>query len=133
MLGADPTHLDAHQHVHRDEPARSVFVALARELGLPLRDFSAVRYSGDFYGQTGKGEPLPELISAESLIGIIERLPKGVTELGCHPGLRLESQIYAREAALEVEALCDPRVSRAIAREQVELVSFADPRVRALA
>src|SRR5947209_9014160 len=49
LVGRGPTHLDSHQHVHRDEPLRSLLTALARDLGVPLRLFdSRVRYCGEF-------------------------------------------------------------------------------------
>ena len=37
LLRRDPTHLDSHQHMHTEEPARSILDGLARELGVPLR------------------------------------------------------------------------------------------------
>jgi len=125
LLGREPTHLDSHQHVHDSEPVSSAMEAIAAELGVPLRG-RRVRYDGGFYGQTGKGEPLPELVTAAALVAIVERLPPGVTELGCHPGLdaALDSD-YRAERLAEVEALCDPRVRAALARERVELRSFA--------
>src|SRR6266849_1830331 len=61
IVGADPSHLDSHQHVHREEPLRSLMVEAARGLGIPLRDAAAhVRYDGSFYGQSGRGFPVPE-------------------------------------------------------------------------
>ncbi len=126
LLGRDPTHLDSHQHVHREKPAASLLGELAALLGVPLRGCGAIAYCGEFYGQTGKGEPLPELVSAAALVAIVERLPAGVTELGCHPGLdaALDSD-YRLERLVEVEALCDPRVRAALARERVQLRGFA--------
>ncbi|HEX4804920.1 MAG TPA: ChbG/HpnK family deacetylase [Conexibacter sp.] len=126
LVGRDPTHLDSHQHVHREEPAASLMGELAARLGVPLRGCGAIAYRGDFYGQTGKGEPLPELVTAAALVAVVERLPAGVTELGCHPGLdtALDSD-YRLERLAEVEALCDPRVRAALAREEVELRGFA--------
>src|SRR5258708_5839654 len=38
LLGREPTHIDSHQHVHREAPARSILTALARRLTVPLRD-----------------------------------------------------------------------------------------------
>src|SRR5947208_2177006 len=44
LVGRDPTHLDAHQHVHREEPARSALLAMGRSLAVPVRGESpAVR------------------------------------------------------------------------------------------
>src|SRR5207244_7774617 len=91
LTGKIPTHLDSHQHVHRHEPVASVVRALMEHLFVPLRNYSSgVRYCGDFYGQTATGEPLPDAIDAKALIGILSRLPAGVTELGCHPGFDAE-------------------------------------------
>jgi predicted glycoside hydrolase/deacetylase ChbG (UPF0249 family) len=126
LLGRDPTHLDSHQHTHTSEPTATVASRLAGELGVPLRA-RGIRYEGGFYGQTGKGEPVPEAIAAESLIGILASLPGGWSELGCHPGLGMgDESSYGREREDEVRALCDPRVREAIEREGIELRSFAD-------
>jgi chitin disaccharide deacetylase len=128
LLGRDPTHLDGHQHAHRDEPARSIMLELADELRVPLRDFApGVRYSGSFYGQGASGEPLAEAISVEALRGIIAGLPPGVTELGCHPAAADDlDSMYLAERMEEVRALCDPRVRAALDEAEVELISFAD-------
>ena len=130
LVRRDPTHLDSHQHVHREEPVRSIMLATSRRLGVPLRSFSPwVRYCGSFYGQTGTGEPLPSAISAEALVTILCGLPEGVTELGCHPGYAddLRSQ-YAAAREREIEALCHERVRATVAAEEIELRSFRDAR-----
>jgi predicted glycoside hydrolase/deacetylase ChbG (UPF0249 family) len=126
LLGRDPTHLDSHQHTHMSEPLAPVAARLAAELGVPLRG-RRIRYEGGFYGQTGKGEPVPEGIRVEHLIEIVSSLPAGWTELGCHPGLGMgEESSYGQEREEEVRALCDPRVRVAIESEGVALRSFAD-------
>jgi predicted glycoside hydrolase/deacetylase ChbG (UPF0249 family) len=116
LMGRQPTHIDSHQHVHREEPVRSILRRMARELGVPLRGNSRrVRYRGDFYGQTEEGSPLPELISVEHLMAILNALPGGVTELGCHPGLGDDLEtMYRTERTDEVNVLCDARVRAAI-------------------
>jgi chitin disaccharide deacetylase len=125
LLGRDPTHLDSHQHVHRSEPVATAMVELAAELGVPLRG-RAVRYEGGFYGQTGKGEPLPQTITAQHLAGMIGGLEEGSTELGCHPGIAVAGESYGRERELEVQALCDQSVMAALWRNGVRLMSFAE-------
>lgn len=126
LVGCDPTHLDSHQHVHSGEPAAPVARRLAGELGVPLRGSSPeVRYCGDFYGQTGSGEPAPEAIAVERLVELIAALPEGATELGCHPGFQVENvTTYRGERARELAALCDPRAREAIEREGIALRSF---------
>ncbi len=125
LLGRDPTHLDSHQHTHMSEPVATVAEGLAAELGVPLRA-RGIRYEGGFYGQSGKGEPWPLGITVEHLIELIESLPEGWTELGCHPGLGVEDESsYGPEREREVRALCDARVRAAVEEEKVELRSFA--------
>jgi predicted glycoside hydrolase/deacetylase ChbG (UPF0249 family) len=127
LVGRPPTHLDSHQHVHGDEPARSVVAAAARRLGVPLRHFApGVRYCGDFYGQSAKGEPCPESITAAALVNLINALQPGVTELACHPGYADDlDSMYGPERAREVAALCDTAVKAAVAATGVRLCSFA--------
>jgi predicted glycoside hydrolase/deacetylase ChbG (UPF0249 family) len=127
LMGQDPTHLDSHQHVHRREPVRSALAALARDLGVPLRAADArIRYSGAFYGQTAQGDPWPDAITVAALMQLLEALPPGVTELGCHPGHAEDlDTMYRQERAREVATLCDPRVRRAPAHLGIQLTSFA--------
>jgi hypothetical protein len=62
LVGRDPTHIDGHQHIHRKEPAKSILLGLAEDLGVPLRDFSGeIQYVGSFYGQDLDGAPLGRL------------------------------------------------------------------------
>ena len=125
LAGRDPTHLDSHQHTHMSEPVATVAAALATELGIPLRA-RGIRYEGGFYGQSGKGEPYPAGIEAERLVELIEALPPGRTELGCHPGIGDDTgSPYASEREQELRALCDPRVREALERERIRLCSFA--------
>lgn len=128
LVGRDPTHIDSHQHVHRSEPVRSLLTEVARNLGVPLRDCSpVVRYSGQFYGQSGKGVPVPDAISVEALITILEELPFGITELGCHPGLGRDLDTpYLLERPEEVKVLCDARIRDTIIAAAIKLCSFQD-------
>jgi predicted glycoside hydrolase/deacetylase ChbG (UPF0249 family) len=128
LMDRDPTHLDSHQHVHRREPVRSALIAVAGKLGVPLREADdRLRYSGAFYGQTADGAPWPDAITPAALIDILESMPPGVLELGCHPGYADDlDTMYRLERAREILALCDPRVRAAIARLCIRLSSFPD-------
>jgi chitin disaccharide deacetylase len=127
LVGRQPTHVDSHQHVHREEAVRSVLAGVARDLGIPLRGHDArVRYCGSFYGQSATGDPLHTAIGVESLVDLLAALPAGVTELGCHPGIGADQDCpYGRERAIELEALCDPRVRDALLTNNIKLSSFA--------
>lgn len=127
LLGRDPTHIDSHQHVHQRQPARGVFIDLARRLDLPLRGCDPrVRYRGDFYGQSAEGFPCHDCITPAALLQTATSLTPGVTELGCHPGYAESlDTVYREERALEVATLCDAQVRRGLANLKIRLVSFA--------
>jgi predicted glycoside hydrolase/deacetylase ChbG (UPF0249 family) len=127
LQGREPTHLDAHQHVHREEPVRTIVGELGRRLGVPVRDHTpAIRYEGGFYGQTGRGEPWPQGIAPDALCALVRSLPPGVTELGCHPAIDDASgSCYSHERTVETATLCDQRVLAVLREAGIELCSFA--------
>lgn len=128
LIGRDPTHLDSHHHRHRGESLRPAFEALAQELDVPLRHLDPrVPFRGDFYGHDGAGRPDPDSITPAALIAILEALPAGVTELGCHPGYPDGLNAWYRdERVQEVSTLCDPEVRETIKRLGIQLVSFQE-------
>jgi predicted glycoside hydrolase/deacetylase ChbG (UPF0249 family) len=127
VFGRSPTHLDSHQHVHRQEPLRSVLLETGRRLRIPIRDVTpGIVYRGDFYGQTGKGEPTPGAIEVEFLRQLLSTLLPGVTELGCHPAAEPEvTSTYASERPQELRALCHPHIQAEVLAQGIELRSFA--------
>lgn len=127
LVGAVPTHIDSHQHVHREEPVRSAVTRAAAALGIPFRHAPGVRFCGAFYGQGRHGVALPELISAQALVALVGGLRPGVTELCCHPAEAVDFESsYAAERLVELGALCDPRVRRALDEHGVTLCDFRD-------
>ena len=126
LMGQDPTHFDSHQHSHRQEPAHSVVLALAKELALPVRGFSEeIRYCGEFYGQTDEGLPHLDGVSVENLLRILGNLLPGCTELACHPGYGSDMEtMYQAEREQEIKTLCDPAVLKAVTDMNIELVAF---------
>jgi len=128
LLGRDPSHLDSHQHVHHEEPVRSILGRIARELDVPVRHQSpGIRSEGRFYGQSNTGEVLHDHISAACLIDLLRNLPEGVTELSCHPGYAQElATMYRSEREMELRALCDAEVLHLLNDEEIALISFTD-------
>jgi chitin disaccharide deacetylase len=128
LMGRDPSHLDSHQHVHLREPVRTLLIEVARQLDIPLRHCNpAVSYRGSFYGQTAEGTPLPDVISLDGLIRILETLPTGSTELGCHPADECDlNTMYCHERVDELRVLCDARVHTVIKTMGIELCSFTN-------
>jgi len=128
LMGRAPDHLDSHQHVHRHEPVAAVVAAVARELELPLRG-DGIPYLGGFYGQDDIGGLYPEGITVERLLELIDALPEGATEFGCHPGQvgaaeTLGGTPYRLERNIECRTLCDPRVRVRLTRGDVALTTF---------
>jgi predicted glycoside hydrolase/deacetylase ChbG (UPF0249 family) len=128
LMGKNPTHLDSHQHVHRHTAVLNALVRLSRRLGVPLRHNNpSIHYCGAFYGQTGEGAPRRRVLSQLGLRKILKRLPIGLSELGCHPGLNNDvKSVYRTERTKEVQVLCDPRILEMLIGEAIELRSFAD-------
>jgi predicted glycoside hydrolase/deacetylase ChbG (UPF0249 family) len=134
LVGRDPTHLDSHQHAHRDGPLRRALAEIAGEISVPLRGCDErVGHRSDFYGQNSRGERLPGHISVGRLVHILGELPRGITELSCHPGLTDDADAgaaYRAERAEELEVLCDPKVRDALDEQGIRLCSFADVAAR---
>jgi len=77
------------------------------------------------------GVSLTGMLDGSAVGAIIERLEPGVTELICHPGIydeQLERTAtrLKREREMELRALTDPGILRAIRDNQVELISYRD-------
>ncbi len=128
LIGRPPSHLDAHQHLQRDEPLRSLLLRVGERLGIPVRDVAGpIGYCGSFYGQYGAGHSYPQGITLESLLAIIDNLEDGTTELGCHPATADVDDLtspYRTERAIELAVLTDPRLPAALAARGIQLCSF---------
>jgi predicted glycoside hydrolase/deacetylase ChbG (UPF0249 family) len=117
LVGRAPTHLDSHKHVHESEPVSAAAEALAAETGVPLRN-RAIRYEGGFYGR--------DAISPEHLTRLIEGLPPGWTEIGCHPAAGpVPTSSYDAERQIELATLRDPGVKNLLNVTGVQLCSYA--------
>ena len=129
LLGRDPTHLDWHQHVHQCSPVRKLMQQVAADLGVSLRGFGSIRYCGAFYGQADDGRSLPDAIGVTALLGILNGLEEGWTELACHPAAGDDLQtMYRLERMEELRTLCDARIPPAMRALGIELVSFGASR-----
>jgi hopanoid biosynthesis associated protein HpnK len=65
-------------------------------------------------------------LSEDYVVGVIDRIRDGTTELYFHPAADIGGVPPSAAAQLEVEILTSPRVRDAIARNGVELTTFAD-------
>lgn len=118
LVGREPTHLDSHKHVHENDPVFGAAAeAVAAELGVPLRN-RGIRYERGFYGR--------DAISPAHLVALIEALPPGWTEIGCHPAAcPVPISSYDAERRIELATLRDPGVKSLLNVSDVQLCSFA--------
>jgi chitin disaccharide deacetylase len=65
-------------------------------------------------------------LSEDYVVGVIERIREGTTELYFHPAADIGGTPPAVAAQREVEILTSPRVREAIDRRGIELITFAD-------
>ena len=65
-------------------------------------------------------------LSEDYIVGVLDRVRDGTTELYFHPAADIGGTPPAAEAQLEVEILTSPRVRESIARNEIELITFAD-------
>jgi chitin disaccharide deacetylase len=127
-MGTRPTHLDSHHNVHRDRRLLPLFLELAQEHSLPMREHSPVRYFSAFYGQWG-GEAHLEQIGVEMLERMLSsEAGEGLTELSCHPG-RVDPDLlssYSFERETELRTLCAPAIRSLLGDLGISLIAFRD-------
>jgi len=152
-LGAEPDHLDGHQHLHLLPGLAGVVKAIARDEKLPVRwpiahpsiawfgsPGAALKTAGlAMLSQVARGQSagLPGwgtfeagALTEDRLIAIISRLPPGDHEIGCHPG-KTADQVpeqpgwkYGWED--ELQAVRSPRVKSLIQKRGIKLASYGE-------
>ena len=131
LMGRLPTHLDSHQHVHRDRRRRPFFRELAREHGIPLRDSSPVVFKGGFYGQWEYGVSDPAKVSYEALDDASWRNELTGGHLRAGRATRATSTRSSRwsttaTASSSSATLCDPRLPGFLDEHGITLIGFGD-------
>lgn len=135
--GLRVTHLNGHQHVHMWPHVFAIVTTLADEYGIGY-----VRRVRDRGGRGGimrrlSIAALNALGSGGSTIGVMEaghltadriidllRYARGTTELVAHPGVDVDAYPHWNyDWNGETEALCDPRLRKAIADRGIELIA----------
>lgn len=153
-LGAEVDHLDGHQHLHLLPGVRSVVEGLAAREGLPLRwpdalpRASWLRAPGPALKTTvlavlartaPRARPGVRRVSAggvfeagrldeAALLSVLDALPAGDFELGCHPGEGAphvpEDPAWRYGWDAELAALTSPRVKAKLVERDIALSSY---------
>jgi predicted glycoside hydrolase/deacetylase ChbG (UPF0249 family) len=154
-LGAEVDHLDTHQHLHLLPGIRPLVEALARREGLPVRwpdrlprpDW--LRAPGPalktlLLSVLARTAPRPSLgvrrvsaggvfeagrLNEEALLALVDALPEGDFEVGCHPGEGTphvpEDPAWTYGWQAELEALTSPRVKTRLRERGITLATYA--------
>ena len=153
-LGAEVDHLDGHQHLHVLPGIRPMVEALARREGLPVRwpdalprvswlrtpgpalktalltvlARTAPRTSGVRRVSAGGVLEAGRLTEA-ALLELVDALPEGDFELGCHPGEGVphvpEDPVWTYGWQDELNALTSPRVRAKLTQRNIQLINYA--------
>jgi predicted glycoside hydrolase/deacetylase ChbG (UPF0249 family) len=127
VVGRDPTHVDSHHHVHREQGRLEVFARLVEPLGVPLRHDGRVGYVGGFWAQWEPGVTELRYVRRPFLLELVRtEVPDGFTEIACHPA-RITGDFessYLEERAVELATLTEPRLREEIEALGVRRVSY---------
>jgi len=127
LVGAEPTHVDSHHHVHVTDQRLPTFMRLVAPLGVPLRRAGQVAYIGGFWAHWEEGVTELDYVRRPFLLELITtEAVTGFTELACHPA-RITgdfSSRYLREREVELQTLTSPRLREDVEAAGVRLVSY---------
>jgi len=134
LLGAPPTHVDVHRHLHVVAAVLEALCQIASARKLPVRALDGrmrteLRQGGVRTTDHFVGEAVNEAYWTEQrFTGTISTLEDGTTELMCHPGYppRETRTSYALQRAVELATLTSAAARRAVDEAGVTLGSFAD-------
>ena len=132
-FGLIPTHLDSHHHVNAKGDIYKVFLRLAREYGLPVRNNmnKEVYENGYEYRRTDVfvGEVEKAILVPEKLIRSLEE--NSTIEIMCHPAyvdnflLRSSSFVYPRLE--ELELLTDDKIVNEVkGNKNIKLMTYRE-------
>ncbi len=154
--GIRPSHIDAHKHAHLFPPVLDAITRVSGEFGISwvrrpfdfgvspeagiakqavatamklLRPRFAAALAGLRMTDHFAGFRLTGILDTANMIGTLERLPPGLTEFMCHPGIcgpelmGAATRLKASRAA-ELAALTSAEVRRAIERRGIELTNY---------
>ena len=110
----------ARDHAARKIVEGAIFRTLSRRTRRRMRD-RGLRSTDALFGLHQSGH-----FSEDYVLGVIERLPPGLTEFYFHPAADIGGMPPALEAQAEVGILTSPRVRGALVKRNVRLTNFAE-------
>lgn len=135
--GLSISHLDSHHHLHATDLRVAEFIIKTakihklaiRSTNPPLREMISSEgiptpdgFIDSFYGAGH--------VNVEHLESIIEKIPGGITEIMCHPGIAddelMLNSSYNKLREMEIETLTHPRTIQALEKNKAKIIGFRD-------
>ncbi len=139
LAGQPPDHLDSHHNISYWHLAGfDAMLTLAQDYGLPIRSPEPMDAAQQAILAKHTRPAWPRMVTAqpdffdtgatlEALHGIIQALPRGVSELPTHPGYAAGlTEVYAEPRENELRILTDPVVRQWIDERSVHLINFGE-------
>jgi len=133
--GLIPTHVDSHHHINNLEPILPVFIQLAKEYGLPVRNNFSQESVDASLTTTDHFEYNPEILLADTETILHHYKGAETVEIMCHPAYLdkfiMDNSSYATPRLEELETLTHPTTkSKLMNSEHFKLISFYDLKER---
>lgn len=135
--GLEPTHLDAHQHVHRHFVVMQAMIKVANIYNIPVRNIDQKTRSllikekistpdyfiADFFNKGATLKNLQKILSS-----LVEKYPRGVVEIMTHPafndGNPQKSSYYAKRSE-ELQILCSKEMREMLRELRIEPAGYS--------
>ncbi|SFB00436.1 hypothetical protein SAMN04488072_10575 [Lentibacillus halodurans] len=129
--GLVPTHLDSHHHINNLEPMLPVFIRLAREYNLPVRNNFDQEAAKAKLLTTDVFEYNPEIMLADTQTILNHYKHAETVEIMCHPAyldkFTMENSTYAMPRLEELAAITHPETKVKLGdKEHFKLITYND-------
>lgn len=133
--GIKPTHLDSHHHVNVIDPLTTIFIKLAKEFNLPVRNNFEVpeglSTTGSFvtyFDSAGYNKEIWRAMEVKNLLQTIQQNTS--TEIMCHPAyvdkFLLENSSFNVKRTIVLDELLDSRYPEILEDNNINLVHFGE-------
>ncbi len=115
------------EKLHQFMKSRGTLSQPALDQKIPLLQNICSRYSQIQWPHFFEHRFYAKEAKVKNLLSILKELPKGITELMCHPGyiVDLKNDYYREERELEIAVLTDHEIRAAILEYNIQLITFA--------
>lgn len=133
--GIKPTHLDSHHHVNVIDPITTVFIKLAEEFDLPVRnnfevpeELSTTESFVTYFDSVGHNKEIWRAMEMKNLLQTLQQNTS--TEIMCHPAyvdkFLLENSSFNVGRTIVLDELLDPTYPEILEENNIHLIHFGE-------